>query len=1345
MKEGNDQQGIDVLSVQRPGGKHIAIQCKKVESFTESNVKSAIEAFVDNHFIKEASVFILAVSTSVGERAKKYLLKSQKELRQQFNVDFQTWDSRYLEEQLRKEYTLVSFFFNEHTAQNHCFAPSYTPKAKEYEKPKHYISRRITAFRRIEHSLFKWWHIDKASITTLSEVLHQERLKPKHICLIGDAYQGKTYLFRYTAHELQNSPVPFSPLLIELKYQVVQPLETLLNLHFGIWKNVPAKDIVLLVDGMDEVPSEKFYDMLLYIKAFSISHPYITLVFSCRKLFFEYHKIEQVLSQFSIYELYPLTEYETTNFITQRLAGRADEFERKIAANELNNFLYHPFYLVNLIEGFLDSPGQIPSSKAGVVEQFIDKSYNGASQRRLSGGKALKDKRIMYRQAIQKLAFALQLAGTNAISEEELQHLFSEEERELLQHNSLITAHLEQWSFSNALFQEHLAALALSKMNFETILSYISVGKRVKKVKTKWIQTVASLLSMLHENDSNYQKLLDFLADDNIELLFTTERTKFSEDQRTDILHKLLDRCTLKDIRPVLIYESRIALFIERDRKGVAYLIEKFNKPGQSEVIKIVICGILSELGEFLGLEKIFYEKALAALEDEESPYTAGRIVTVLARFDMGDKSTADYLIGHRHSKHHDFRKTVYEFLITKNYVDDYYQYGLNGMEVLIEYNRGISHAGSEFWFTHFLLKTERSGHLKKLIEKLSDKNWMAYFDRHSIRQGEMLQEVCKIATAVFQKDPTIALSMANLLRKQERYQYRRIQKIVFEFFDNTMSHSFAVRLLIENILQQGNWDFVALIREPIKDYLLWEWETGDYSVYTLRSMLNGLVHEGQQNVADALRQVFDSVVEGKLNEYIPDKYDEYVQAEEKKRANDIKYIQSTDSFREGIIQFFKAYGKEEIPEEEIFVDFEDRTIRKQSDSNFIYRFLALWIGKGKKAKLSRALQVLNVQETFDYFRAHEIADYNFQGRENENILKDIARKYFQTHIATLDFVNCIVQSDNHITWQRKQFLVGDLFEKFEFDAPAPQLMELVWVDQGGTRNFETADLNKKKSITQKLIAKLSEDDLPYFRQKILDNLKIGIKSNAVLGNHIGLCRHLKIYEAKNILTDILVSVKGDELSKVDVLDIFLELNGDLDQVLPYFQKLKDFNFYSYFHFVRKFIDAYPSQVYKSLRKCMASAAVTKENKVKAAQFLCTLGDMTGFKYLADELRQNYKAPYTIQSFSKMAALDTRTVLAEIEDLGYLLVDPAGVQSHFSESARSIMFEWLQIFALKGEEDLSLVQEFFEQTYQKIKDKYPNAKQIFWQEEQVIEKFRSTEQTLFTFQQIKPIINGIEF
>ena len=132
---------------------------------------------------------------------------------------------------------------------------------------------------------------------------------------------------------------------------------------------------------------------------------------------------------------------------------------------------------------------------------------------------------------------------------------------------------------------------------------------------------------------------------------------------------------------------------------------------------------------------------------------------------------TANFLVNHSLSSQHYFRNAVYQYLIAKNKIDVYYWYGLNGMQALIEHNREITHAGSDYWFVQFLLRIESTNHLKQLIWHFSDSKWVAYFDRHSIAGKKFFIEVCKIAELLYPKDSSVNSAMAQFFKKLEAHQ----------------------------------------------------------------------------------------------------------------------------------------------------------------------------------------------------------------------------------------------------------------------------------------------------------------------------------------------------------------------------------------------------------------------------------------------------------------------------------------------------------------------------------------------------------------------------------------------
>ena len=338
----------------------------------------------------------------------------------------------------------------------------------------------------------------------LIEILTKERITSKKICIIGDAYQGKSSYLKHTAFLLKAHTGRLQPLLIEIKDVSIEPMENILNRIFGQWKSIPLKDIAIFIDGLDEAPTDKFREIVRNIKQFAKSIPSANIVLSCRKQFYSLLGIKEELEQFEIFELNKIQEEERDDYLKRTLKGKIFDFLALVKKAEVTGFLEHPFYLVNLVEEYNLSQ-QIPDSKIGVIELFINKAYESSLTRRLKGGQIIQDEIVKFKQVIARFALALQFAGVNAFKYEEVQEIFDADERELLQHNSMILINDDSWSFINAMFQEHFAALLLSKLSFNQIVEYSTVGINLKKIRSKWVQTISSLLSILPATNQSLQ------------------------------------------------------------------------------------------------------------------------------------------------------------------------------------------------------------------------------------------------------------------------------------------------------------------------------------------------------------------------------------------------------------------------------------------------------------------------------------------------------------------------------------------------------------------------------------------------------------------------------------------------------------------------------------------------------------------------------------------------------------------------------------------------------------------------------------------------------------------------
>ncbi len=1344
LKEGHQQEGIDILSVIGNDGKYILLQCKREKSLTSQGIKNIVEYFVSKSFGSKASTFVLSTTADLQQPAlKKFIVETQEKLFAEWQIQFQCWDANFLNEQLRGYKTIVEFFFGLEDATKHCF--SIEPKLiKEASVPlPNFIPRKVCLFSETEDNFNGNWLIRQREKFSLSELVRKDRLVSKHLCLIADAHQGKSFLLRQTAWELEQGDSPFQCLFIEIKSHNVKPIREILDSEFPFWQQIPFKDIVIFIDGLDEVPTDQFDEVVRNVSDFKQQFPFITLLFSCRKIFYNYYKVRNSTKQFSTYELYPLQSQDIMRYLKDNLGQFNDQFSKAVSKAGITNFLYHPFYLTNLIKNFKRPPFKVPGSKIEVLENFIDEAFTSSYDRRISGGKFLDHKIVKFRIVIQKLALAMQLAGVNSFTKEDVQFLFDESEIELLEHNSLVTISADRWSFSNALFQEHLAALMLAKMSFAEITKLITVGSQVKKVRTKWIQTISSLLSILSDKEPIRKSLLRLIEQDNVELVFTAEQTKFTDEMRFDAIKKLIKKCIKLDLRPILVYEETIALFIDGDKKSIDFLLKNLNDETITERVKTSICYILKNVSTSEAIEKKMLKIAQKEIASTSNGYYARQLLEIVEAFQLGNREFIQSLLSKpKLSSSHEYRAGLYNLITSLNLVEEFYEYGIDGFRFLIRHNKDITRVGSEYPLHSFLLATRELGNIRKLFHRILEDDWVEFCRNHSISHEEFINKLAETAVEIFHVDQMVVLPVINYVKALSRRSLKEEFDGIETFFDKTKSSPTAIRALGEKLFSESYWEYGSLITPESFDYLLFELEAREFTTAFIWNWIWALRHAGKKGIAEAMFTFFDQATEGSLTKDMAAfREDEYTKVEKQKRINDITYIQDKEKFRVGIVKFFDAYGKTSIPESDIFVEIDGPEIRKKFDSNFISSLLIRWVNQNKRVSLKASLNIVDNPDSFEYFRAFEILHYNFSGDPTEESLKNIIEDYYKKQIVSANFKNAIVQKGDRYTWYRKEKILSEIFQKFEFDTPIDKLMDLVWMDTSGIAGFEHHDANKKKSICQLIIQHLSESELVLFRQRIAANLQAGIVSESILGTHVSLCKHLTIVEAREFILDAINKKKVRQWNVSSYVDVYLHLGGDRQKLVPYFKKIKEYTDYAYFNLINELSDTQPQLVKKSLLGCLRSVLVPGEIKIGAAKYLASMGVNEGFDYLVDLLVADKKAPYSIQGKFKVSNVDTLYAVEKLKNLMFILLDPLySDEQNFSDAGKNIFLEWLYDFAAKSENDFNKIISLLAASYNDLKNKYSNAKDLFWHAEQIAEKFRDSDKTVRSIPEIKSIL-----
>jgi len=274
-------------------------------------------------------------------------------------------------------------------------------------------------------------------------------------------------------------------------------------------------------------------------------------------------------------------------------------------------------------------------------------------------------------------------------------------------------------------------------------------------------------------------------------------------------------------------------------------------------------------------------------------------------------------------------------------------------------------------------------------------------------------------------------------------------------------------------------------------------------------------------------------------------------------------------------------------------------------------------------------------------------------------------------------------------------------------------------------------------------LEQLSATGLITLKKKIVENIKQGIISEQVLGSHIGLCKHLKIIEAKDTILKCISELSDGYVSKSDSVDIYLELGGNIYEVLKYYKTIEDHNSYIFFYLTTILYKVYPDEIKITGVEVLSSSHIEYERKIAVAQILAEIGDFNAFAFLVNEVRIYLKSPHHIQNGHSVAKVDTRKALKELEDNAYMMIDSRyNDRKAFHDSAQSILLEWINTLALKSEDDLELVIDFYENAKIRLKE-YDNANDFNWYINRALENFRDSGNPVESIVSTKSIIASL--
>ncbi|MBI9034615.1 MAG: SMEK domain-containing protein, partial [Bacteroidales bacterium] len=321
-------------------------------------------------------------------------------------------------------------------------------------------------------------------------------------------------------------------------YSSRMDLEKYINYSCKNWTNhYSDQKVLILLDALDEIgldyQGDIFNEVKLLLKKYSDR---LHILISCRTNFIR-KAIPNINKEnteedrdFVAAYLNELTDTDIDKHIEER-CDKPEDFKTEIAVNKIREIIRSPFFLTYSIQLF-DRKGKLPNSKAQFFKEIIN---HRLETEEVDKGTVVanlieeteKDEIINH---LEKLAFIMLMNGQFQVSKSDLKTIIGDRTtiNSLLRIINKKDAH---YFFEHNNFQEYFAAKVLSRLSIERIISIIA-HPEINKILPTWLNATTFLFSILEESNPLLKQLLEWIFDNDPEVVIRFEKDKLSEKQR---------------------------------------------------------------------------------------------------------------------------------------------------------------------------------------------------------------------------------------------------------------------------------------------------------------------------------------------------------------------------------------------------------------------------------------------------------------------------------------------------------------------------------------------------------------------------------------------------------------------------------------------------------------------------------------------------------------------------------------------------------------------------------------------------------------------------------------------
>ena len=335
-----------------------------------------------------------------------------------------------------------------------------------------------------------------------------ELVQGKRNLIVGEPGIGKTLFLEKISEYLSENN--FKTKLLKLKSdEIIKEIDEFLDQHSSI-------SCYLLLDALDEVPSNILISILEKIKQISEEYPEMSIYISSRWIFI--NRYFKYFSQYRIISILPFSYQQVEQYLlnTEHSPGDVDKLLKLMLFDHRNCLVQIPRYL-NYLNDFIkdkDITAASQVSRNELFEYFIYHKLDKEEEKKQTNKKSL------IKRMLEKIALVMKIYQKNVITKDELMTIFddiksdlklvalSQIELETFFDASLLKNNFDSIEFENTEIQEYLAAKEITRLPDPHLAAFsFSTSTDAQEIYPTWYNALMFLVEM---QPSILEQLIEF-------------------------------------------------------------------------------------------------------------------------------------------------------------------------------------------------------------------------------------------------------------------------------------------------------------------------------------------------------------------------------------------------------------------------------------------------------------------------------------------------------------------------------------------------------------------------------------------------------------------------------------------------------------------------------------------------------------------------------------------------------------------------------------------------------------------------------------------------------------------